>query len=285
MTLHDHFGTTNDGDKIPCINPDHADKNPSMAVFADHVYCFSCGHHLFANKIDANIKVEYVEPTPLEIVEDYTELFRSLSDLTDEASGILTRKGIEKTATQALRWRYSYGNDIPPGIVIPYFFKKDEKQVVAYYRIRRIGDTKNRFLSPKGGRALPYVIPTDSDYIYVTEGESDAATLASRGLHAIGIPGANQKNCMKYALENHHEKEWILVFDSDAAGRIARNNIEALCREVHGYTPKSLTLKKHKDFNDYHVAQQSEKWYEPSEVFDLDTAPVPNLNKLKEILC
>jgi len=34
-----------------CINPEHDDKNPSMAVYDDHVYCFSCGYHADAIEI------------------------------------------------------------------------------------------------------------------------------------------------------------------------------------------------------------------------------------------
>ncbi len=31
------------GEKIRCISPDHDDHSPSMHVYEDHVYCFSCG--------------------------------------------------------------------------------------------------------------------------------------------------------------------------------------------------------------------------------------------------
>ena len=37
------------GQKIKCINPDHNDENPSMHIYEDHAYCFSCGY-LFPQK-------------------------------------------------------------------------------------------------------------------------------------------------------------------------------------------------------------------------------------------
>jgi len=33
------------GSKARCVAPDHQDLNPSMHVYGDHTYCFSCGFH------------------------------------------------------------------------------------------------------------------------------------------------------------------------------------------------------------------------------------------------
>ncbi|WP_233231451.1 AAA family ATPase [Silvanigrella aquatica] len=59
----------NNSSNISCseINPNHEDKNPSMAVYHDHVLCFSCGFNADAIKIIQNLKsksftesVEYI---------------------------------------------------------------------------------------------------------------------------------------------------------------------------------------------------------------------------------
>ncbi|MBX9837482.1 MAG: AAA family ATPase [Silvanigrellaceae bacterium] len=59
----------NNNSNISCseINPNHEDKNPSMAVYQDHVLCFSCGFNADAIKIIQNLKsksftesVEYI---------------------------------------------------------------------------------------------------------------------------------------------------------------------------------------------------------------------------------
>ena len=41
----DRILETGSGGKVHCVAPGHHDANPSMHLYGDHVYCFSCGFH------------------------------------------------------------------------------------------------------------------------------------------------------------------------------------------------------------------------------------------------
>ena len=164
----------------------------------------------------------------------------------------LQGRGIKKET--ALSYRLGYVAQPLPGdgdyvnrLAIPYITADGS---VVDVRYRSLNDTGPKYLSRPNATARLFSVSsllTQSDTMYITEGEVDAITLNQMGLPAVGIPGANQ-----------YQRHWSLLFadfdtvkvicDGDQAGR---DFGKRLSQEIEGATV--IHLPEGRDVNDIYV--------------------------------
>jgi hypothetical protein len=116
------------------------------------------------------------------------------------------------------------------GIAIPYL-TRENKQHAVRYRLALEGD--NRFKWRKDDTAILYGLWrlrewTDSDTLYLCEGESDTWTLWHADLPALGIPSASTWREEWWQLLKPFRRIVILP-DRDDAGRQMANRITETC--------------------------------------------------------
>jgi len=97
-------------------------------------------------------------------------------------------------------------------------------------RGRSIEDVKLKYLQAVGIPIPLFNSDEKAETIYLTEGEFDAMTLSQAGVTAYGISGVNGfKDEFKKFFEN---KDVILAFDNDEAGKRATTNIAEILKET-----------------------------------------------------
>jgi putative DNA primase/helicase len=122
-TLRQHMewlGIPHNGrDKISCLNPNHEDTDPSMHIYDDHLYCFSCGKYLDiislvmeCNNCSFKESLEWIAnhagvPSPIldpeaekvylerrNINETYERIFQDSLEHSNEAEEYLNDRGV-----------------------------------------------------------------------------------------------------------------------------------------------------------------------------------------------
>lgn len=175
--------------KISCVNPDHDDKEPSMEVYEDRAYCFSCGYSV-----------------PSEEVVDALDLKK------------LRR---EKTDIQAV---LNYVEELPlrpvRGLVLPfdgrgYFIVWPDN---SFYK-KRMLEGNNRYIGPSGHKPPLYVFERSKTDLVIVEGELNALSLAKSKVTTatIASPGSAvelNKHLNKYLTYQNI----VIIVDKDAAG-------------------------------------------------------------------
>lgn len=148
------------------------------------------------------------------------------------------------------------------GVVIPYHINGR----VAYVRYREFEVDNGKFAKPKGPMDVgiqPYFDTfRPNDTVFIVEGESDAASVWSHGMSAIGLPGACSRKAVNSAVafiaDHPYIKRVVCCGDKDQAGE----KMNALIRLALGTMEvKAETIvyevesdKEKADLNDDHIA-------------------------------
>lgn len=180
--------------KVNCTNPHHTDTNPSMHVYDDRAYCFSCGFSV-----------------PSEEVVSLNELNRIKKEPEDVNSTLHYIRQCPIRSIRGLEFHYdSTGYFIlwPAGVD---FYKK---------RLFK-GDT--RYIGPRGRRAPLFEIPGNSKTCcIVVEGEVNALSLslALGNMYPIFSPGS--ANEFLYHTNKYLTFDQVCcILDKDKPGVIA----------------------------------------------------------------
>lgn len=170
--------------KVRCVNPSHRDDTPSMEVYAEGAYCFSCGYSTH------------------DVTGDYTP-----KPKTDIGAEIEYIKSLPKRGFRGLEFHFD-----KEGF---YILWPD----LAFYK-KRIFEGTNRYVGPTGHRPPPFKIPgTDTKNLILVEGEINALSLSVSvgNLYTIASYGAasNYSICIPLCLIYH---SIFVIVDKDIAG-------------------------------------------------------------------
>lgn len=199
--------------KVKCTNPKHIDSNPSMEVYENGSYCFSCGYHTS----------EYT---------DSTAVRKPPTDINKELEYI---DGLEKREIRGLSL---------PADDLGYYITWPDR---SYYK-KRLYEGKARYIGPRGHRAPLYRIPgVDPKTLVVVEGEINAITLSNAigNILTIVSPGSATELTRHIALYKLYSIVYIVI-DRDIPGVINGLKLKDLLLErgrvVH-------LVAKEKDYN------------------------------------
>jgi len=225
-------------DKILC--PFHDDHSPSLHVYPDGLYCFTCGRQVTALQVLTEGGVPFkkaieflksymgkgparprgpvnLEPIPVERVRNWTETLLG----NEEALRYLVDRGVPPGAVDVLSLGWTEGRtySIPHVVngvvenvkfrIHPEFLMDDEAKYTCY--------PHRPFTQP-----YPYDFFTaewgDSERVFVTEGEFDAIVLLDADFPAVALPSGVTHKLSKFVNFFTKFKEVFLVFDMDDAG-------------------------------------------------------------------
>lgn len=281
--------------------PYHADSHPSMVIYPTHdraCHCYPCGQTVSWEYLAMEIKgISYPEalkdlgndtlepsevkrtikaPSPTTFCEEpqerlvnaFTERMKGCSDdYPPNLLDWLNKKHLLDTARK-LRWKWhpeGVFKHWSKGLVIPYIFYG--KCVYARFRGLQTDDANiARFAKPKGPMDVgiqPYFTTfRPNDTVFIVEGESDAASVWSHGMSAIGIPGASARKAINTAVAfiagRPYIKRIVACGDNDQAGQKMNQLIRAAMVEF-GVQAEFVTYEvesegEKADLNDDHVA-------------------------------
>lgn len=268
------------------ICPFHDDTHESLKIFPTierASFCWACGKFAWWDEVIAKVKnISISEAKALlgdtrtgertreegrrviyhNFCDEYPEydlsyIFSLTKPLPDNAREWLKKKGILDNALR-LQWRWVDGEikGWTTGIVIPYF----EDATVAYMRFRKqnMNGGFDKPIGPKSISPRPYYLWGDySDICYITEGESDAATIKREHTSVIGIPGATQIQCINSSIAecaNRGIKNVVIVGDNDDAGRAFVERVKSSVLYLSTIDASTMHIPaEYNDVNDYQI--------------------------------
>jgi len=227
-------------EKVQC--PWHDDRHPSLQIYPDHVYCYSCGQwqdqigfvqaveklsfddairFLWKRKHSTSVrKREQSEPVDQEAVRAWHDRLMSFSNNAWPWHW-LAERGLGRDIVQALGIGWN-GKEY----TIPHYV--NGRVVNVKFRVHPAKQGRYPKYRSLAGRPFDFLYPWDYfrkhfgyDLVHLTEGELDAAILLQAGIPALSLPsGANTKwSLWVPALRSF--KVVRLCLDQDRAGREA----------------------------------------------------------------
>ena len=238
------------GNKARCVAPDHADDDPSMHVYEDHVHCFSCGFHgdvtdvwAATNGLDPESKLEVARDLAREYGVDLPEWSpeerarferrRELEELhLREAGACHERLGENPQVVEwwegrgfdsELRERFLLGaGEYGAEAVIPHWHRGRVRGL-----IRRKLRGEPKYLYPKAedfaGGYRPLFIPRGRSPasacadLYLVEGPIDALAVAALGYGVAAVGGTGLSEQQRKDLARFPGSLYALP-DADKAG-------------------------------------------------------------------
>lgn len=237
---------------IPCLNPEHPDKNPSFRV--DRVtgvaHCFSCGfktnifkfYGIFSNPIPIRIaklkeKLETLKNLNigLEIPEGatpYTRSFRGITPQTLKHFGAFYTNRVEKLIDR---------------VIFP--ITDITGKTVVYVARHTLSDGNPRYVNYPAGVQIPVFpahAPKDSKSIVLVEGIFDMLNLYDKGLESVVCCfGTNtlQRDTKQKLLPFKAQgiSHIYILFDGDEAGEKASKLLKPLI-EDEGFVVEIINL-------------------------------------------
>ncbi len=225
--------------KIMC--PWHEDDNPSLQIYHDHAYCFSCNTtadgialaqslHEFSfkqafswlTKYKGQRKREGHQPLAMPVDMARVEEWHERLLETKERWWLLDR-GIPATLIEELKLGWTGRSFSIPHIT-------DGKVWNVKFRVhpdyQMNGENKYNSIKGQPFRSLypiDYVKSSFQEFLglFLTEGEFDAMVLLSSGLPALSLPSGATSNILKWRDTLTKYKVVWLCFDQDSAGQKA----------------------------------------------------------------
>ena len=232
---------------VSCLNPEHADKNPSMRVdqITGVFNCFSCGYkgNIF-NKFGERVSQLQIRRDLLKrkIVEKRAECV-GLSFPSNSIPYIGNWRNIKPETYKKFEAFQNSERDFVGRIVFP--IRDISGNIVAFQgRHTSNGDPKYKFVPPGARLPLyPEINPREGKIILV-EGVYDVLNLYDKGLrNAVCCFGTQNLNEDKLLLAKMQGVEQIDIFmDGDDAGQKAAADIKILCEKV-GLETRNIHLK------------------------------------------
>ena len=234
------------GSKVHCVAPDHQDLDPSMHLYGDHTYCFSCGFHGDVTDIYATVHgLDRPIEAALDLAREYaiqlpkqdpeaqkrTQECREKEDLYLRQAQACHRalgrhpkvgewwKG--RGFGEEFQGRFLLGaNKSGTEAVIPYW---NRGRVQGLIRRRLAGKPKYTYPEvtdfPKGFRPL-FIASSVRAGAFLVEGIVDALAVAALGESAIGVGGTGISEHQLRELERLPGPFYVLP-DADEEGAAA----------------------------------------------------------------
>lgn len=200
------------------------------------------------------------KPTKAEVIEPIKNYIECIDKLynkqTEEDKAYFIDRGFTNETIE--RFKLTVGNTKELGdsygevrAIIPYL----EGTQAPYYNARSLSNTNSRkYKKPTGkSRIFGYDnLKSDTDYIFIVEGEINAISLEQLGHKTIASGGATNINKLVEAIEENKatNKTYILALDQDEAGKRGNEKLKARFEEK-GITYITMELERTgEDIND-----------------------------------
>lgn len=227
---------------VKCLNPEHADRNPSMRIdrITGIFNCFSCEYkgnlfYLFGEKANQlQIKKELLKK---KIREKRAESI-GLPFPSNAVPYIGTWRDISKETYLKFEAFQSIDSDFIGRIVFP--IRDISGRIVAFNARHTTGGTPKYLISPSGARLplFPATIEPIKDTVILVEGIYDMINLHDKGLtNAVCCFGTKNINEDKLSLLKLRGVDSIdIFFDGDEPGQKAAEKVKFLAEKVGLFT-------------------------------------------------
>ena len=256
-----------------CLNPDHADNNPSMKLDPkrNKVHCFACGadydifdivgidYGIYDNKAKFKKTYEIFNVTIQKPETDYKEFFKDAHRHITETDYIALR-GISDAVCERFMlgyvryWRHPKASvNVPtsPRIIIP----TGDNSYLARDTRSNLSDTEKKYSKSKVGKIQIFnkdVLKTSDKPIFVVEGEIDALSIIEAGGEAVALGSiANIQAFLDLLKVTKPKKPLIISLDNDNAGR---NASVTLCNALQTLEVSHRSYNPCGDFEDANEA-------------------------------
>ena len=232
---------------VSCINPEHADKNPSMRVdqITGIFNCFSCGYkgNLFNHFGErANQLQQQRDLFKRKIIQKRSESV-GLSFPQNRLPYVGNWRDIRPETYKKFEAFQHSGNDHVGRIVFP--IRDISGNIVAFQGRHTTGGTPKYKFSPPGAR-LPFfpIVEFIQGSVILVEGIYDMINLHDKGLtNAVCCFGTNNYNDAKLSMLRVQGAEYVEVFfDGDTAGQTAAENVKGACEKA-GLVARNIHFK------------------------------------------
>ena len=232
---------------VSCLNPEHADRNPSMRIdrITGIFQCFSCGHKgsIFT----------YFGETP-NYLQVRRELFKKIiREKRSESIGLAFPQGsvpytgdwrnIKPETYKKFEAFQHHDPDYIGRVVFPV--RSISGRIAAFNGRHTTGGTPKYMISPAGEKMPLYPIAEPKHgAIILVEGIFDMINLHDKGLdNAVCCFGTKNINEDKLKMLSIQGVESIdIFFDGDTAGQDAAVIVKEMCERV-GMTSRNICLK------------------------------------------
>lgn len=245
-----------------CLNPDHADKNPSMSYDSKRkkAHCFSCNADYDTFDL---IGIEHGLTEPGEIFNKAHQIYGINIDAhhTQQAKGPIDQTAyIELAHSRAKETDYFNKRGISPATIDRFLLGYDDKwqsptalkrginpppspriiiptsmsSYIARDTRTELTEQEKKYRKMKEGPSQPFNLPAiqSGKPVFIVEGELDALSLVEVGAEAVALGGiANANQLIKYLKSNPPKGGLILSLDNDQAGR---DTTVKLAQELEG---------------------------------------------------
>jgi len=232
---------------VSCLNPEHADRNPSMRIdrITGIFQCFSCGHK-------GNIFTHFGEtPNYLQVRREL--LKKIIKEKRSESIGLAFPQGsvpytgdwrnIKPETYKKFEAFQHHDPDYIGRVVFPV--RNISGRIAAFNGRHTTGGTPKYMISPAGAKMPLYPVaePIHGSIILV-EGIFDMINLHDKGLdNAVCCFGTKNINEDKLRMLSIQGVESVdIFFDGDSAGQAAAEIVKEMCERV-GMTSRNVCLK------------------------------------------
>ena len=235
--------------------PFHNDTSPSLVLFDKtedgagwDYHCFACGAHGNSMTLLTSLAVSQTEEQAIEML---------MRDFGLELPAEVTLR--EFCKFKGLDDRFASGNGwetVSKGVSIPYYNTKHD---LVSTKIRTKYHGKDKYIYQNIAKSpvatmLPYGLHWLDGYsdelLYITEGETDAMTLAQAGFPVLGFPSANGFK-PEFSVYLKKFKTLVVVRDNDEPGW---NLVTSIAEEFPDNIYMVQLPKGTKDINNYHIS-------------------------------
>jgi DNA primase len=232
---------------VSCLNPEHADRNPSMRIdrITGIFQCFSCGHK-------GNIFTHFGEtPNYLQVRREL--LKKIIQEKRSESIGLAFPQGsvpytgdwrnIKPETYKKFEAFQHHDPDYIGRVVFPV--RNISGRITAFNGRHTTGGTPKYMISPAGAKMPLYPVaePIHGSIILV-EGIFDMINLHDKGLdNAVCCFGTKNINEDKLRMLSIQGVESVdIFFDGDTAGQDAALIVKEMCERV-GMTSRNICFK------------------------------------------
>lgn len=227
---------------VKCLNPEHADRNPSMRIdrITGIFNCFSCEYkgnvfYLFGEKANQlQIKKELLKK---KIREKRAESI-GLPFPSNAVPYVGTWRDIQKATYSKFEAFQSIDSEFIGRIVFP--IRDISGRIVAFNARHTTGGTPKYLISPSGARLplFPAAIEPIKDTVILVEGIYDMINLHDKGLtNAVCCFGTKNINEDKLSLLKLRGVDSVdIFFDGDEPGQKAAEKVKFLAEKVGLFT-------------------------------------------------
>jgi len=233
--------------EVKCINPEHADNNPSMRIdqITGIFNCFSCGFkgnlfNYFGER--ANQLQQKRDLFKKKLIQKRSESV-GLSFPQSSLPYVGNWRGIRPETYRKFEAFQHSGSDYVGRIVFPIY--DISGNIVAFQGRHTTGGTPKYKFTPPGAR-LPFfpVVEFIRNSVILVEGIFDMINLHDKGLtNAVCCFGTNNYNDAKLSMLRVQGAEYIdIFFDGDDAGQTAAENLKIACEKA-GLVARNIHFK------------------------------------------